>query len=100
MTLGKVDNEIEIATGDIMTYVWDGTSWIPQKSNTSGELIIGGSLVKEDFDYIALTYVAEGYGAGEVETVVYKTGGATGDTVATLTLAYNVSNEVISITKT
>lgn len=52
-----------------------------------------------EFDYIALTYVAAGNGVGEIETVVYKTGGAGGSTVATLTLAYNASNEISSITK-
>jgi len=52
------------------------------------------------YDYIALTYVAAGDGAGEIETVIYKTGGSSGTTVATLTLAYNVSNEILSITKT
>jgi len=52
------------------------------------------------YDYIALTYVAAGDGVGEIETVVYKTGGSGGTTVATLTLAYNVSNEISSITKT
>lgn len=52
------------------------------------------------YDYIALTYVAAGNGAGEVETVIYKTGGSGGSTVATLTLAYNVSDEISSITKT
>ena len=52
------------------------------------------------YDYIALTYVAAGNGAGEIETVVYKTGGSGGSTVATLTLVYNASNEISSITKT
>ena len=52
------------------------------------------------YDYLALTYVAAGNGAGEVETVIYKTGGVGGSTVATLTLAYNASNEVSSVTKT
>ena len=52
------------------------------------------------YNYIALTYVAAGNGAGEVETVVYKSGGSGGTTVATLTLAYNASNEISSITKT
>lgn len=51
------------------------------------------------YDYLALTYVASGNGAGEVETVVYKTGGSGGTTVATLTLAYNASNEVSAVTK-
>lgn len=52
------------------------------------------------YNYIALTYVSEGNGAGEIETVVYKSGGSTGDTVATLTIAYNGDNEISSITKT
>jgi len=53
-----------------------------------------------EYDYIALTYVAAGDGAGEIETVIYKTGGSGGTTVATLTLAYNAANEISSITKT
>ena len=53
-----------------------------------------------EYDYIALTYVAAGNGAGEIETVIYKTGGSGGTTVATLTLAYNASNAITSITKT
>lgn len=52
------------------------------------------------YDYIALTYVAAGNGAGEIETVVYKSGGSGGTVVATLTLAYNASDEISSITKT
>jgi len=52
------------------------------------------------YDYLALTYVASGSGVGEVETVIYKTGGSGGTTVATLTLTYNASNEVSSVTKT
>lgn len=51
-------------------------------------------------DYIALTYVAAGNGVGEIETVVFKTGGSGGTTVATLTLTYNASNEIATITKT
>ena len=51
-------------------------------------------------DYIALTYVASGDGVGEIETVVYKEGGSGGTTVGTLTLAYNASNELSSVTKT
>lgn len=52
------------------------------------------------YDYVALTYVAAGNGAGEIETVVYKTGGSGGSTVATLTIAYNASDEISNITKT
>lgn len=50
-------------------------------------------------DYVSLTYVASGNGVGEIETVTYKSGGASGTTVAVTTLAYNASNELVSITK-
>ena len=51
------------------------------------------------YDYIALTYVAAGNGAGEIETVVYKTGGSGGSTVATLTLTYDASDNLNAVTK-
>jgi hypothetical protein len=50
-------------------------------------------------DYAALTYVASGNGAGEIETITYKEGGASGATVAVLTLGYNASNQLVSVTK-
>ena len=53
-----------------------------------------------EFDYIALTYVAAGDGVGEIEIVTYKNGGAGGTTVATLTITYNASDEISTITKT
>ena len=52
------------------------------------------------YDYIVLTYISAGNGTGEIETVVYKNGGVSGSVVATLTIAYNASNEISSITKT
>jgi len=58
-----------------------------------------GALVPTSYDYIALTYVASGNGVGEIETVTYKTGGALGTTVAVLTLGYDVSNNLTSVTK-
>lgn len=60
---------------------------------------LAGALVPDLFDYIELTYVAAGNGQGEIETAVYKTGGAAGTTVATLTLAYDASNRLSSVTK-
>ena len=51
-------------------------------------------------DYIGLTYVAAGNGAGEIETVTYKTGGASGVTLATLTLVYDSDNNLSTITRT
>lgn len=58
-----------------------------------------GSLITEPYDYIALTYVAAGPGAGEIETVTYKSGGSAGTTVATLTLSYDASNRIQDITR-
>lgn len=51
------------------------------------------------YDYIALTYVASGNGTGEIQTVTYKQGGASGQTVATLTLGYDASNRLNSVTR-
>ena len=56
-------------------------------------------LVPAIYDYIALTYVAAGNGAGEAETVTYKTGGSGGTTQATLTLTYDASDNVATVTK-
>jgi len=51
------------------------------------------------YDYIALTYVAAGDGAGEIETVTYKTGGGSGQTVSVLTLGYT-SEGLSTVTRT
>lgn len=57
------------------------------------------ALIPAAYDYMSLTYVAAGNGAGEVETVTYKTGGASGTTVAVLTLTYDSSSRVETITR-
>ena len=51
------------------------------------------------YDYIALTYVTAGNGVGEISTVTYKQGGASGQTVATLTLGYDGSNRLNAVTR-
>jgi len=71
------------------------------KQDTQTTLLQGiAGFTVTGYDYIALTYVAAGNGVGEVETVTFKTGGSGGTTIATLTLAYNASNEISSVTKT
>lgn len=60
---------------------------------------IAGNLVPETFDFIAITYVTVGNGIGEIETVTYKTGGAGGTTVAVLTLAYDSSDRLSTVTR-
>jgi len=46
------------------------------------------------FDYVSLSYTS-----GNLTGVVYKTGGSGGTTVATLTLGYDGSNNLTSVTK-
>jgi|2_EtaG_2_1085320.scaffolds.fasta_scaffold186749_2 hypothetical protein len=46
---------------------------------------VAGSLVPEEFDAIALTYVSGGDADGEINTVVYSLNGTT---IATLTMTY------------
>jgi hypothetical protein len=50
-------------------------------------------------DYVSLTYVAAGNGVGEIETITYKQGGASGNTVAVVTLTYDANNKVVTLTK-
>jgi hypothetical protein len=55
--------------------------------------------VTEAHDYKSYTYVAAGNGAGQVETITYRDGGAAGSIVATQTFTYDASDRVSSITK-
>lgn len=60
----------------------------------------GGSLTPVAYDYVANTYVVSGNGTGQIATATYKSGGAGGTTVATLTFAYDGSDRLSSVTKT
>lgn len=60
---------------------------------------VGGTIVTEAYDYILLSYLTMGNGSGQVGTVTYKLGGSSGTTVATLTLVYDSSNRLATITK-
>ena len=50
-------------------------------------------------DYVVITYVAAGNGVGEIDTITYKQGGASGTTVAVMTLGYNADNKLATVTK-
>ena len=80
-----------------------------QLTNASGEKYVGvttvgskngldvnlvNTLVPEVYDYVDLSYTGV-----NLTSVVYKTGGSSGTTVATLTLAYTGA-VLISVTKT
>lgn len=69
-------------------------------TNIAQRVAVESGMITESYDYVALTYVAAGNGAGEIETAIYKTGGASGTTVATLTLTYNAADEIATITRT
>lgn len=56
-----------------------------------------GSIAPAGWDYIALTYVASGNGAGEVETVTYKQGGSGGTTLRVVNLTYDSSNRILTV---
>ena len=60
----------------------------------SGTVNVLTGLEIPDHDYIALSYTGT-----NLTGVEYKTGGASGTTVATLTLAYDGSGNLTSVTK-
>ncbi len=60
---------------------------------------IAGALITVPYDYVALTYVPSGNGAGEIQTATFKTGGSGGTSVGVLTLTYNAANKLDTVTK-
>lgn len=90
------DRELENQTVDAANFPyqkqramlrWTGTAW--EKWNGA----IFNSLVTSAYDYVSL-----GYTGSNLTTIVFKTGGSGGTTVATLTLAYTGSR-LDSVTK-
>lgn len=77
-----VSNEVEIKN--------DAGNPVP----VSGTVNTLTGLEIPDHDYISL-----GYTGTNLTSVVYKTGGSGGTTVATLTLAYDGSNNLTSVTR-
>jgi hypothetical protein len=62
---------------------------------THAEVVaMAGNLVPEAYDYISLSYTG-----ANLTGVVYKSGGSGGTTVATLTLGYDGSNNLTSVTR-
>lgn len=55
--------------------------------------------ITEGLSVPAHDHVTLGYTTGNLTSVVYRTGGAGGTVVATLTLAYDGSGNLISVTK-
>lgn len=72
-----------------------GAATSANQTTANNYLAALNSLTPSVFDYISLTYTL-----GNVTTVVYKNGGAGGTTISTLTLAYDGSGNLTSVTKT
>ena len=70
-----------------------GASTSVKQDDIISELEVINSLVPLKYDYISLSYTGS-----NLTGVVFKTGGAGGATVSTLTLAYTGSN-LTSVTK-
>lgn len=86
----------------------DGTTTVPiEVDPVSGGVVVDkmpevlanlqtiNSLTPTKYDYISLSYTG-----ANLTGVVFKLGGAGGTTVSTLTLAYDGSDNLISVTKT
>lgn len=83
--------DIEIGAVELKDH--DGTDRMAVDSSNAGAVAVQNKLVPEYYDYIALSYTGS-----DLTSVVYKTGGSGGTTVATLTLAYT-SSVLDSVTK-
>lgn len=59
---------------------------VPVLANTSGQLLASTGFQIPAYDYISLSYTGS-----NLTGVIYKTGGSSGTTVATLTLTYSGS---------
>jgi hypothetical protein len=57
-------------------------------------VVTTAGLAIPEHDYIALSY-----STGNLTGLVYKTGGASGSTVATLTLTYDGSGNLLTVTR-
>ena len=83
----------------IATSSTDGSTpielWADQ---TSHALLVGNvaSLINVAYDYVGFSNAD---GNGNYQTIVYKSGGSGGTTVRTLTLTYDASSNVTSITR-
>jgi hypothetical protein len=64
-------------------------------ANSNGDFI--NPFIPDNYDEIALTYVASGNGEGNIETVTYKLNDST---IATLTLSYDANNKLSGVSKT
>ncbi len=97
-SLASIDGNVIKADTDNVTVV---SSALPTGAATEATLAAfsdktAGSLVPEAFDYQEIAYVGA---STDIDTVIYKTGGAAGSTVATLTMGYDGSGRLETVTR-
>jgi len=85
--------DLEVKGFRVFAYGLNGVTPVVLAADSSGCLILS-SLVPVAYNYISL-----GYTGSNLTSVVYKTGGSSGATVATLTLGYSGST-LISVART
>ena len=74
-------------------YIWNAvTKW----TAWTGDVTIAGNLIDVDFDYVEATSKDA---FGSPLGIIYKTGGAVGTLIATLTLTYDVDGDFLTLTK-
>lgn len=83
--IGPNDTGDNIEAKRVASYVWDGSNW-----QRAAQGLVSGS-----YDYISMSP-----SSARPTSVVYKSGGASGTTVATLTIAYDGStSNITSVTR-
>ena len=91
------DGSITITSGTVTV-----SNEVEVTNSTGNPIPISGTVSNKiaGWDIPIHDYRALGYTSGNLTSVTYKTGGAGGTTVATLTLAYDGSGNLTSLTKT
>lgn len=88
------DGTYSIATNTIASALPSGAATSAKQDTIISQLQTLNSLIPSVYDYISLSYTGS-----NLTGVVFKTGGSGGTTVSTLTLAYDSSNNLTSVTK-
>lgn len=89
--IGPADTGDNIEAKRVAGYVWNGSTW--ERESNSKTTKEQNQLVPFAHDFIDLNYTG-----ADLTSVVFKTGGSGGTTVATLTLAY-ASGQLDTVTR-
>lgn len=96
--LKRDQNHITVAAG--VTNDADLDIKMLRTTATSPYRLLTDTTITDGFDIGEYDYISLSYTGSNLTGVVYKTGGSGGTTVATLTLGYDGSDNLTSVTKT